>query len=134
MKATEFSTRLGFGSISPTAARGGAQTQPRNESPWGAQTRVASELPIVRRRHGRPHLTPRGRPPIDEEVRELILRVARENINRVYVRIVGELLNASGHRSPSSRRLGWISAQGAAGGDAGGRPSPAARLGRPQHA
>jgi putative transposase len=36
--------------------------------------------------HGRP-----GRPPVDQEVRELILRLAQENDHWGYVRIVGEL-------------------------------------------
>jgi putative transposase len=45
---------------------------------------------IVARRWTYPHRRP-GRPPIDQEVREVILRLARENSHWSYVRIVGEL-------------------------------------------
>jgi putative transposase len=45
---------------------------------------------IIARRWTYPHRRP-GRPPVDAEVRQLILRLARENGHWGYVRIVGEL-------------------------------------------
>jgi putative transposase len=45
---------------------------------------------IVTRRWTYPHRQP-GRPPLDQNVRELILRLARENSHWGYVRVAGEL-------------------------------------------
>jgi hypothetical protein len=51
---------------------------------------------IVARRWTYPHRRP-GRPPLDSQVRQLILRLARENSHWGYVRIVGELRKLGGH-------------------------------------
>jgi putative transposase len=77
---------------------------------------------LIARRWTHPHRRP-GRPPIEREIRELILRLARENTSWGYVRIVGELrklgitVSATLARSvlaearippaPQRDRLGW---------------------------
>jgi putative transposase len=62
---------------------------------WGAfpvtpETLLRWHRRIVARRWTYAHRRP-GRPPVERELRELILRLARENASWGYVRIVGEL-------------------------------------------
>jgi putative transposase len=60
---------------------------------------------LVRRRWTYPQRQP-GRPPTDRALRELVLRLARENPGWGYQRIAGELLKLGFHISPSTiRRL-----------------------------
>src|SRR6266516_3594002 len=60
---------------------------------------------LVRRRWTQPQRSA-GRPPVERRVRELVLRLARENPRWGYPRIAGELLKLGVHVSPSTvRRL-----------------------------
>ena len=59
----------------------------------------------LRRKWAQPQLRP-GRPPVERRVRELVLRLARENPRWGYPRIAGELLKLGLRVSPSTfRRL-----------------------------
>jgi putative transposase len=58
---------------------------------------------LVRRKWAQPRRTP-GRPPVERRVRDLVLRLARENPRWGYPRIAGELLNLGVRVSPSTAR------------------------------
>ncbi len=69
------------------------------------QTLLRWHRELVRRRWTRPQRTG-GRPPVERRVRELVLRLARENPRWGYPRIAGELLKLGVRVSPSTvRRL-----------------------------
>jgi putative transposase len=60
---------------------------------------------LMRRKWAQPQRSP-GRPPIERRVRDLVLRLARENPRSGYPRIAGELLKLGVRVSPSTvRRL-----------------------------
>ena len=69
------------------------------------QTLLRWHREMVRRKWAQPQRTP-GRPPVERRVRELVLRLARENPRWGYPRISGELLKVGVRVSPSTvRRL-----------------------------
>jgi putative transposase len=69
------------------------------------QTLLRWHRELVRRKWAQPTRTP-GRPPVERRVRELVLRMARENPRWGYPRIAGELLKLGVRVSPSTvRRL-----------------------------
>jgi putative transposase len=67
------------------------------------QTLLRWHRQLVRRRWTQPQRSP-GRPPVERRVRELVLRLARENPRWGYPRIAGELLKLGVHVSPSTLR------------------------------
>jgi putative transposase len=70
-----------------------------------SQTLLRWHRELVRRRWTQPQ-RPSGRPRVERRVRELVLRLARENPRWGYPRIAGELLKLGVHVSPSTvRRL-----------------------------
>jgi transposase len=69
------------------------------------QTLLRWHRELVRRKWTQPARTP-GRPPVERRIRELVLRLARENPRWGYPRIAGELLKLGVRVSPSTvRRL-----------------------------
>src|SRR5262249_34730724 len=69
------------------------------------QTLLRWHRELVRRKWAQPPRPP-GRPPVERRVRELVLRLARENPRWGYPRIAGELRKLGVHISPSTvRRL-----------------------------
>jgi putative transposase len=69
------------------------------------QTLLRWHRELIRRKWAQPQRTG-GRPPLERRVRDLVLRLARENPRWGYPRISGELLKLGVHVSPSTvRRL-----------------------------
>jgi putative transposase len=79
----------------PPRRRHGLVVRPQTLLPWHRE--------LVRRKWAEPQRAA-GRPPTDGRVRELVLRLARENPRWGYPRIAGELLKLGLHVSPSTIR------------------------------
>src|SRR5438094_5906208 len=73
------------------------------------QTLLRWHRELVRRKWTQPRRAP-GRPPVDNRVRQLVLRLARENPRWGYPRIAGELLKLGPRISPSTVRRVLLSA------------------------
>ena len=92
------------------------------------QTLLRWHRELVRRRWTQPQRSG-GRPPVERRVRELVLRLARENPRWGYPRIAGELLKLGVRVSPSTVRRLLLSARAQAG--AAARRPELARLPAP---
>src|ERR1700693_4334476 len=78
------------------------------------QTLLRCHRELIRRRWTQPQRTG-GRPPVERRVRELVLRLARENPRWGYSRIAGELLKLGLRVSPSTvRRVFVVAGRGGA--------------------
>ena len=73
------------------------------------QTLLRWHRELVRRKWTQPRRA-RGRPPVDDRVRQFVLRLARENPRWGYPRIAGELLKLGLRISPSTVRRILLSA------------------------
>jgi putative transposase len=83
--------------VLPRRRRDGLLVTPQTVLRWHRE--------LVRRKWAQPHRSP-GRPAVDDRVRQLVLRFARENPRWGYARIAGELRKLGLRVSPSTvRRL-----------------------------
>jgi putative transposase len=97
LRAADRALLAAFGRMLPPRGRHGLVVSPQTLLRWHRE--------LVRRRWTQ-HPRTGGRPPVERRVRELVLRLARENPRWGYPRIVGELLKLGVHVSPSTvRRL-----------------------------
>jgi putative transposase len=81
--------------VAPRPRRRGLIVTPQTLPRWHRE--------LVRRKWTRPHRSP-GRPRVDDRIRPLVLRFARENPRWGYRRIAGELLKVGLRVSPSTVR------------------------------
>src|SRR6266516_858197 len=81
--------------VLPRARRRGLVVTPQTLLRWHRE--------LVRRKWTQPRRS-RGRPPVDDHIRQLVVRFARENPGWGYPRIAGELLKLGLRASPSTIR------------------------------
>ncbi len=81
--------------VLPRARRRGLIVTPQTILRWHRE--------LVRHKWTQPRRS-RGRPPVDDHIRQLVVRFARENPGRGYPRIAGELLKLGLRVSPSTIR------------------------------